>query len=136
MKETFFTKTYLEVVRIIGMASILVFLLNVKFDFLTSYLMGFTISFGLTAMIISSILLLHKPFMKESKIAEKDERLMMIRGKVMSTTYVIHYWFVVILIVVFGMIESMYIFSVILAGIFFFEYLIMLILDFYYKKKF
>jgi hypothetical protein len=136
MKERFFTKTYLEIVRILGMISIMVFLLNIRGDFLTSYLSGFTISFGVTAMVISSILLLHKPFMKESKIAEQDERLMMIRGKVMSTTFMIQYWGVVVLIIVFGMIESTYMVSVTLAGFFVIEYIIMLILSFYYKKKY
>jgi hypothetical protein len=136
MKERFFTKTYLEIVRILGMISIMVFLLNIQWDFLTSYLSGFTISFGVTAMVISSILLLHKPFMKESKIAEQDERLMMIRGKVMSTTFMIQYWGVVVLIIVFGMIESTYMVSVTLAGFFVIEYIIMLILSFYYKKKY
>jgi hypothetical protein len=136
MKERFFTKTYLEIVRILGMISIMVFLLNIRWDFLTSYLSGFTISFGVTAMVISSILLLHKPFMKESKIAEQDERLMMIRGKVMSTTFMIQYWGVVVLIIVFGMIESTYMVSVTLAGFFVIEYIIMLILSFYYKKKY
>ncbi|MDX9807669.1 MAG: hypothetical protein RBS87_03790 [Acholeplasma sp.] len=136
MKERFFTKTYLETFRIIGMVSIVVFLLNIRFDFLTSYLSGFTLSFGITALVVSSVLLLHKPFMKESKIAEQDERLMMIRGKVMSTTFMIQYWGVVVLIIVFGMIESTYMVSVTLAGFFVIEYIIMLILNIYYKRKY
>lgn len=136
MKERFFTKTYLETFRIIGMVSIVVFLLNIRFDFLTSYLSGFTLSFGITALVVSSVLLLHKPFMKESKIAEQDERLMMIRGKVMSTTFMIQYWCVVVLIIVFGMIESTYLVSVTLAGFFVIEYIIMLILNIYYKRKY
>jgi hypothetical protein len=136
MKKSFFTKRYLEIVRIIGMVSILIFLLDIRFVFLTDYMRGFTLSFGITAMVISSILLLHKPFMKKSQIAEQDERLMMIRGKVMTSTYLIHYWLMVILIVVFGMIERMYFFSVILAVVFLVEYLVMVVLDIYYKKKF
>lgn len=114
MKKTFFTKRYLEIVRIIGMVSIVVFLLDIQFVFLTDYMRGFNISFGVTAMVIASIMLLHKPFMKESQIAEQDERLMMIRGKVMTSTYLFHYWLMVVLIIVFGMIERMYFFSVIL----------------------
>ncbi|MCV2232433.1 hypothetical protein [Paracholeplasma manati] len=136
MKDHFFTKTYLETFRIIGMVSIIVFLLNIQFDFLTSYLSGFTLSFGITILVLSSILLFNKSFMKESKIAEQDERLMMIRGKVMSTTFMIQYWGVVILIIVFGMIESTYMVSVTLAGFFVIEYIIMLILNIYYKRKY
>ncbi len=136
MKDHFFTKTYLETFRIIGMVSIIVFLLNIQFDFLTSYLSGFTLSFGITILVLSSILLFNKSFMKESKIAEQDERLMMIRGKVMSTTFMIQYWGVVVLIIVFGMIESTYMVSVTLAGFFVIEYIIMLILNIYYKRKY
>ena len=136
MKDHFFTKTYLETFRIIGMVSIIVFLLNFQFDFLTSYLSGFTLSFGITILVLSSILLFNKSFMKESKIAEQDERLMMIRGKVMSTTFMIQYWGVVVLIIVFGMIESTYMVSVTLAGFFVIEYIIMLILNIYYKRKY
>ncbi len=136
MKDHFFTKTYLETFRIIGMVSIIVFLLNIQFDFLTSYLSGFTLSFGITSLVLSSILLFNKSFMKESKIAEQDERLMMIRGKVMSTTFMIQYWGVVVLIIVFGMIESTYMVSVTLAGFFVIEYIIMLILNIYYKRKY
>lgn len=136
MKDKSFTKTYLEVVRIIGMVSIIVYLINVPLDFLTDYMVGFTISFGITAMIVSSAMLLHKPFMKESKIAEKDERLLMIRGKVMSTTFVIQYWAVVVLIIVFGLFSETYFISLTLAGLFFIEYILMLGLDFYYKKKY
>lgn len=136
MKDHFFTKTYLETFRIIGMVSIIVFLMNIQFDFLTSYLSGFTLSFGITILVLSSILLFNKSFMKESKIAEQDERLMMIRGKVMSTTFMIQYWGVVVLIIVFGMIESTYMVSVTLAGFFVIEYIIMLILNIYYKRKY
>ncbi len=136
MKDHFFTKTYLETFRIIGMVSIIVFLLNIQFDFLTNYLSGFTLSFGITSLVLSSILLFNKSFMKESKIAEQDERLMMIRGKVMSTTFMIQYWGVVVLIIVFGMIESTYMVSVTLAGFFVIEYIIMLILNIYYKRKY
>lgn len=136
MKDKSFTKTYLEVVRIIGMVSIIVYLINVPLDFLTDYMVGFTISFGITAMIVSSAMLLHKTFMKESKIAEKDERLLMIRGKVMSTTFVIQYWTVVVLIIVFGLFSETYFISLTLAGLFFIEYILMLCLDLYYKKKY
>lgn len=136
MKDKSFTKTYLEVVRIIGMVSIIVYLINVPLDFLTDYMVGFTISFGITAMIVSSAMLLHKTFMKENKIAEKDERLLMIRGKVMSTTFVIQYWTVVVLIIVFGLFSETYFISLTLAGLFFIEYILMLGLDFYYKKKY
>ena len=136
MKKTFFTKRYLEIVRIIGMVSIVVFLLDIQFVFLTDYMRGFNIWFGVTAMVIASIMLLHKPFMKESQIAEQDERLMMIRGKVMTSTYLFHYWLMVVLIIVFGMIERMYFFSVILAGVFVIEYIVMLGLDMFYKKKY
>lgn len=43
MKKTFFTKRYLEIVRIIGMVSIVVFLLDIQFVFLTDYMRGFNI---------------------------------------------------------------------------------------------
>jgi hypothetical protein len=45
MKKSFFTKRYLEIVRIIGMVSILIFLLDIRFVFLTDYMRGFTLSF-------------------------------------------------------------------------------------------
>lgn len=136
MKKPFITRQYLQAIRLLGMIFIILFILNVRFQFLTDYLSGFSLGFGVTIILISTMLLFSKSYMKEQKIAENDERLIMIKHKVVSKTYFAHYWIQFLLIVIFGFFEETNLISIIMAGIFVFESLVMLGLDMYYKRKY
>ncbi|MCU0104785.1 hypothetical protein N7603_03855 [Acholeplasma vituli] len=136
MKKPFITRQYLQAIRLLGMIFIILFILNVRFQFLNDYLSGFSLGFGVTIILLSTILLFSKSYMKEQKIAENDERLIMIRNKVVSQTYFVHYWIQFLLIVIFGFFEETNLISIIMAGIFVFESLVMLGLDIYYKRKY
>lgn len=136
MKKPFITRQYLQAIRLLGMIFIILFILNVRFQFLNDYLSGFSLGFGVTIILLSTILLFSKSYMKEQKIAENDERLIMIRNKVVSQTYFVHYWIQFLLIVIFGFFEETNLISIIMAGILVFESLVMLGLDIYYKRKY
>lgn len=136
MKKPFITRQYLQAIRLLGMIFIVLFILNVRFQFLNDYLSGFSLGFGVTIISLSTILLFSKSYLKEQKIAENDERLIMIKHKVVSKTYFVHYWIQFLLIVVFGFFEETNLISIIMAGIFVFESLVMLGLDIYYKRKY
>lgn len=106
MKRHFFTKTYFQSVRLLGLAFIFMSILDVRYDFLNDYLKGFSIAFGIGIVLVSTLLLSNKSYMKQQKIAEQDERLVMIRHKVVSKTYMVHYWIQFALIVIFGMFKK------------------------------
>lgn len=136
MKRHFFTKTYFQSVRLLGLAFIFMSILDVRYDFLNDYLKGFSIAFGIGIVLVSTLLLSNKSYMKQQKIAEQDERLVMIRHKVVSKTYIVHYWIQFALIVIFGMFKSTNLISIIMALIFMVGAIFMVSLDYYYKRKY
>lgn len=136
MKRHFFTKTYFQGVRFLGLVFIFISILDVRYDFLNDYLKGFSIAFGICIVLVSTLLLSNKAYMKKQKIAEQDERLVMIRHKVVSKTYMVHYWIQFALIVIFAMFKSTNLISIIMALIFMVEAIFMVSLDYYYKRKY
>ncbi len=136
MKRKSFTKKYLQWMLIIGLISLFVFSLNFALHFLNDYLSGFTLSFGITVILFSLIAQNSKTFMKKVEISESDERIIMIKEKQMSAGYYFHILLSVILVVVFGLFETLQIISLAIAGMILFETLFIQAMGYIYQKKF
>lgn len=93
-------------------------------------------SFGFTMTLVSLILQSNPKFMKKMEMSEKDERLVMIKDKQLSTAYSFHIFFSAVLTVIFGLKEETYMISVAIASILLVEGLFLFIIGLYYKNKY
>lgn len=132
----FYTKKYLNISLILGVTSIFIFSINLYLNFLNDFLKGFSMSFGFSLTLISLILLNSPKYMKRMEMSEKDERLVMIKDKQLSTAYSFHIFFSAVLTVIFGLNEETYMISVAIASILLVEGLFLFLIGLYYKNKY
>ncbi len=135
MKRSF-TKTYLHITLITGMLAIFAYALNLVLPYLSDFLEGFMVSFGLVLVLFSLILQRSKKFMKKIEVAEGDERLVMIKQKTLSAGYYFTMVTNVIAVIVFGAFESTYYVSFALACMMLLNAAFIQLMNIYYKRKY
>ncbi len=131
-----FTRTYLEVVLMVSLVSLLIFALDVAFPFLNDFMRGFTLSFGLLSFMLSLFLRFNKKVLKKIEVNEKDERKIMINEKALSIAYYVHLLLTVVVIVIFGFIDTLQLVSVVLAALILVETICLYIARYIYSLKY
>ena len=129
-------KKYYQMIGILGIGSILVYLLDLEFEFLNDYLKGFFISFGSVLIIFSIFANVSKKFILKKEISANDERLIMLQQKSLSIGFLTHKILTVFGIIIFGIFEQTYIISIVLAAMLFVESISIWIAHYIYRKTY
>ncbi len=136
MKKKGFTRTYLQIVLLVGIMSLFTFSLDKVFNFMNDYMSGFTLSFGITVTVFSLIALNSKKFLAEAKIKEQDERHIMIKEKQLGLAYYFHMFFSVVAVIVSGSIEALQVVSVFIAGMILLETIFLAVVGLILNRKY
>ena len=136
MKKKGFTRTYLQIILLVGLISLFAFSLDKVLNYMNDYMSGFTLSFGVTVMAFSLIMLNSKKFLSEAKIKEQDERHIMIKHKQLGLTYYFHMFFSVVAIIVSGSIEALQVVSLFIAGMILLETIFLAVVGVILNRKY
>lgn len=134
--RSFSVKKYLNLMLILGIISLLLFSIDFIRPFLTDYLKGFFMSFGVSLILVALVMGKNKKYLAKSELEAKDERMVMIREKTFTAGYYFHMILTVFGIIGFGFFEETMVVSTILAGLFLIETIFNSIIGSVYMKKF
>jgi hypothetical protein len=129
-------KKYYQVIGILGMSSILIYLLDMRLLFLNEYLKGFTLSFGIVLVIFSVFAKFNKKYIHKKEINAGDERIKMIQEKSLSAGYQFHNILTVLGVIIFGIFDQTYILSIGLAVMILAESIFIWIMSYYFHKTY
>lgn len=119
----------------LSLISITIFIIDRFTPFLNDFLRGFTLSFGLFALIIQLAFSISKSLKNKQRINLTDERLKMINNKTFSYTYYFHLILSVLIMLVCSFFEKTMIVTIVLAYIFIIEQIFTIVTKYILNKK-